>query len=203
MGDNSYKALFLDVGGVLLTNGWDRHAREEAAKKFDLDLDELNERHALAFDTYEIGHLTLNEYLNYAVFYQSRKFTPNDFKEFMFAQSQPYLEMISLVKQLKEKYKLKVVAVSNEGKELVEYRIKTFKLNELFDVSLFSSFIHLRKPDPHFYQMAINIVQLTPQEVIYIDDRPLLVEIGRKIGLRSIRHTNIDATKKLLEDLLK
>lgn len=203
MAESSYKALFLDVGGVLLTNGWDKHAREDAAKKFDIDLDEMNERHSLAFGVYEIGHLTLNEYLNYVVFYQSRKFTPNDFKEFMFAQSQPYLEMISLIKQLKAKYNLCISALSNEGKELVEYRMKTFKLNEIFDICVFSCFVHLRKPDPNIYQIAINLAQINPHDIIYIEDRPLLVEIGRKIGFRSIRHTHIDATKKLLEDLLK
>lgn len=203
MANNQYKALFLDVGGVLLTNGWDRESREEAAKKFNLDLNEMNERHALSFDTFEIGHLTLDEYLQSVVFYQSRSFTLNDFKEFMFSQSQPYLEMISLVKNLKAKYNLKVAAVSNEGRELTEYRLKTYKLDDLFDVSAFSGFIHLRKPDPGFYRLALDLTQVKPQEVIYIEDRPLLVEVGRKVGFRAIRHTNIDATKKLLEDLLK
>lgn len=201
MSANQYKALFLDVGGVLLTNGWDRHSREEAAKKFDIDFTEMNERHSLSFDTFEVGHLSLNEYLNYTVFYQSRNFTLHDFKEFMFAQSQPYLEMISLVKSLKAKHHLKVAAVSNEGRELVEYRLKTYKLDDLFDISCFSGFVHLRKPDPEFFRLAIDLAQVHPQEVIYIEDRPLFTEIGRKMGFRSIRHSNIDATKKLLEDL--
>jgi putative hydrolase of the HAD superfamily len=198
-----FNALFLDIGGVLLTNGWDRHSREGAAKKFNLDFTEMSERHSLAFDTYEIGHMTLDEYLNYVVFYQSRDFSPEQFKDFMFSQSQPYLEMISLIKNLKAQHSLKIVAVSNEGRELVKYRIKTYELDDLFDVFVFSGFIHLRKPDPEFYQMAIDLSQVKPENVIYIDDRPLLVEMGRKLGFWSICHSNVAATRSLLNELLK
>jgi len=203
MSNPTYTTLFLDVGGVILTNGWERQSRESAAKKFNIDYNEMNERHRLAFDTYELGHMTLDEYLHYTVFYQSRNFTPQQFKDFMFAQSKPFQDMLDLMKEIKTKYHLKVVAVSNEGKELVHHRIKTFKLDELFDIFIFSGFIQLRKPDLQFYRLAIDLSQAHSQQVIYIDDRPLLVEIGRKMGFRSICHTNTAATKDLLEELLK
>src|ERR1700743_3164746 len=87
-------ALFLDVGGVMLTNGWDRKSREAAAKQFSLDLDELNDRPRVPFDTYEAGKISLDEYLKRSVFYQDRPFTIEDFRKFMFGQSQPYPEMI-------------------------------------------------------------------------------------------------------------
>ena len=78
--------LFLDIGGVILSNGWDHQLREKAAKKFGLDFMEMNQRHALTFDTYEIGKITLDEYLNRVVFYVSRSFSHEDFKEFMFGE---------------------------------------------------------------------------------------------------------------------
>ena len=89
--------LFLDVGGVLLTNGWGHQSRALAAKVFDLNPADMEDRHHLTFDTYEVGKLTLEEYLDRTVFYQERPFTPEQFREFMFAQSQPYPEMIALV----------------------------------------------------------------------------------------------------------
>jgi hypothetical protein len=55
--------LFVDLGGVLLTNGWDHTARKRAGKKFNLDYAEMEERHDQTFDTYEEGKLTLDEYL--------------------------------------------------------------------------------------------------------------------------------------------
>ena len=108
--------LFLDVGGVLLTNGWGRESRALAAGTFGLNLDEMENRHHLTFDTYEVGKLTMEEYLSRTVFYEERPFTRDQFREFMFAQSQPYPEMIDLVRSLKARHALRIAAVNNEAR---------------------------------------------------------------------------------------
>jgi putative hydrolase of the HAD superfamily len=125
--------LFLDIGGVLLTNGWDRSMRQKAAQVFGLDYEEMNERHHLTFDTYEEGKLSLNEYLNRVIFYEPRSFSQDAFKQFMFDQSQPFPGMIALMRDLKERYHLKVAVVSNEGRELTIYRIQRFSLGAFVD----------------------------------------------------------------------
>jgi putative hydrolase of the HAD superfamily len=51
--------LFLDIGGVLLTDGWDHHARKRAAINFKLEWAEMEERHSLNFGILEAGKLTL------------------------------------------------------------------------------------------------------------------------------------------------
>ncbi len=117
--------LFLDIGGVLLTNGWDHQVRKRAAKQFALDLDEMEDRHHLAFDTYEVGKLTLDEYLSRVVFYQKRPFTQGQFRKFMFGQSKPLPKMIELMRKLKARHGLKIAVVSNEGRELTVHRIKS------------------------------------------------------------------------------
>jgi len=127
-------ALFLDIGGVLLTDGWGHEYRALAANAFNLDPQELEKRHSQAFDTYELGKLTIEEYLNRVVFYEQRPFTPAKLRDFMFAQSTPYPQMIDLVRTLKAKYGLKIVVVSNEGRELNAYRIRKFKLDGLGSV---------------------------------------------------------------------
>ena len=129
--------IFTDIGGVLLTNGWDRTARKKAIEFFKLDADETEERHHLTFDTYEVGKLTLDEYLERLVFYKKRNFTPDDFRRFMMKQSKPFPEMISLLKDLKVKYNLKIAVVSNEGRELNNYRIQKFGLNTFIDLKSF------------------------------------------------------------------
>lgn len=202
MNTSRYTTLFLDVGGVLLTNGWDHHSRENAAKKFHLDYDEMNGRHALTFDTYEIGKITLDEYLNRVVFYQSRSFSLDQFKEFMFVQSQSYPEMIQLIRDVKVHYSLRTVVVSNEGRELMEQRIKRFQLKKFIDFFVCSGFIGLRKPDEEIYRTALDMAQVDPNEVIYIDDRPMLVEIGCKLGMQSIRHMTATQTRNLLSKFL-
>ena len=133
--------LFLDIGGVLLTNGWGGEQRNNAVVHFNLDPKELNERHHLTFDTYEEGKLTLSEYLKRVVFYEKRKFSEDDFINIMFKQSLPYQDTIDFFKGIKKRYQLKVIAVSNEGRELNAYRIKTFNLAELFDAFVSSSFV--------------------------------------------------------------
>ncbi len=196
--ESNINALFIDIGGVLLTNGWDRNSRKAACDKFSLDYAEMDERHHLTFDTYEEGKLTLNEYLDRVVFYQPRSFTKDDFIQFMYAQSKPYPEMIDLIRKLKQKYCFKVAVVSNEGRELTEYRINKFELGEFVDFFISSCFVHLRKPDHDIFRMALDIAQVEPNEVIYIEDRPLFASEARSMGLRAIRHQGIEETRQAL-----
>lgn len=195
---SSITSLFLDIGGVLLTNGWDHQARQRAATTFDLDYAELDERHHLTFDTYEEGKLTLDEYLSRVIFYCSRPFSAEDFKTFIFAQSQPYPETIQLFRDLKARYGLKITAISNEGRELTIYRIQQFNLDSLFDAFISSCFVHYRKPDPDIYRMALDVSQAAPSESIYIDDRAMFVDIARGLGFQGIQHQTYDATRTAL-----
>ena len=192
--------LFLDIGGVLLTNGWDRAARKRAAENFNLDLDELNERHHLTFDTYEEGKLSLDAYLDRVVFYQERSFSKEDFRRFMFDQSQPYQEMIDLIYGIRRNYGLKVAAVSNEGRELTVYRIKKFRLGELMDFFVSSCFVHYRKPDEDIYRIALDMSQTSPERVAYIDDRALFVEVAKGLGIYGIQHEGYASTRERLAE---
>ena len=193
--NSSVSTLFIDIGGVLLTNGWDRAARSLAAQTFELELSDLEERHHLTFDTYETGKLTLDEYLNRLVFYKARSFSVDSFKEFMFAQSQPYPDMIELIRQLKQTYRLKIVVVSNEGRELNRHRIQTFDLAEFVDFFVSSSFVHLRKPDADIYQMAIDLAQTPIDQILYLDDRSLFVDVAASLGIQGIRHVDYQTTR--------
>lgn len=187
-------ALFLDVGGVLLTNGWDRHARERAAKTFDLDRAEMDERHHLTFDTYEVGKLTLEEYLARVVFYRDRSFTPDQFRTFMFEQSKPFPDMINLVSRLKARHRLKIAVVNNEGRELNTHRILTFELNQLVDFFISSCFVHFRKPDADIFRIALDIAQVPAGQVVYVDDRAMFVQVAEGLGIRGILHTDYNST---------
>ncbi len=191
--------LFLDIGGVLLTNGWDHNSRKRAADTFGLDYNEMSERHHLTFDTYEEGKLSLDEYLKRVVFYQKRSFSQEDFKKFMYDQSQPYPDMIELMRGLKSQYGLRVAAVSNEGRELTMYRVQQFGLRTFVDFFVSSCFVHYRKPDEDIYRIALDISQAQSEQVIYIDDRGLFVEVALELGLTGIVHTGYEATRKSLE----
>jgi putative hydrolase of the HAD superfamily len=186
--------LFLDLGGVLLTNGWDRSSRELAAKTFNLERKDMDERHHLTFDTYEAGKLTLDQYLSRVVFYEKRSFSEQEFRDFMFAQSKPFPEMIDLVRTLKAQYKLKIAVVNNEGRELNERRIQMFRLNSFVDFFVSSCFVHVRKPDEDIYHIALDIAHVPPGEVAYLDDRHMFVQVAESLGIRGIHHTDYNST---------
>jgi len=192
---------FVDIGGVLLTNGWDRHARKRAAMHFELDLPEMEDRHHLNVATHEEGKLTLEEYLDRVVFQQKRCFTRDQFRDFMFAQSQPYPEMIELVTQLKVRHGLKIAVVSNEARELNAYRIRKYELRKFVDFFISSCFVHIRKPDADIFRLAMDIAQAPAEQVVYIENTSLFVQVAEDLGMQGILHTDYSSTCAKLSSL--
>jgi putative hydrolase of the HAD superfamily len=194
-------SLLLDIGGVLLTNGWDRHGRQKAAERFGLDYAYMDERHHLTFDTYEEGKLSLAQYLDRVIFFKERPFTRDQFRRFMFAQSEPLTPMLDMIRALKRRYGLKIVAVSNEGRELTEHRIRTFALNDFIDAFISSCFVHFRKPDEDIYRLALDTAQIHAEEALYIDDRQMFVQVAESLGIRGLHHKDYDTTRQRLAAL--
>ncbi len=190
----SIRTLFVDIGGVLLSDGWDHRARGRAVKKFKLESAEMEIRHQMTFDTYEEDRLTEDEYLNHVVFFRRRRFTRTEFRKFMFAQSTPYPKMLALVRELKAKYELKIVAVSNEARVLNEYRIQKFRLDEIVDAYISSCHVHLRKPDADIFRLALDVAHTPAQQVAYVENTPMFVEIATSLGIRSVLHTDYRTT---------
>jgi putative hydrolase of the HAD superfamily len=191
-------ALFLDIGGVLLTDGWDHHARRRAAKAFQLDFAEMDARHHLVFDTYELGKLTLKEYLSRVVFHQKRSFTHAQFWKFMTEQSKPFPQMIELIRQLKTRHKLKIAVVSNEGRELNAYRVEKFKLAGFVDFFISSCFVHLHKPDADIFRLALDIAQTPAHQIGYIENTAMFVQVAEGLGIRGILHKDCMSTSAKL-----
>ncbi len=186
---------FLDIGGVLLTDGWDHLARKRAAKNFKLEWAEMEDRHHLIFEIYEEGKITLQEYLSLVIFHKKRPFTHNQFQRFMFAQSKPFPDMIALVEQLKLQLGMKIAIVSNEGRELNAYRIRRFNLDRFVDCFISSCFVHIRKPDVDIFRLALDIAQVQASQTVYLDNTPMFVQIAKGLGIQSILHTDCKSTR--------
>jgi putative hydrolase of the HAD superfamily len=188
------KYLFVDIGGVLLTDGWGLESRKLAVKEFGLNSAETEKRHSQAFETYEEGKFTITEYLNRVVFYKKRPFTQTRFRKFVFSQSKSYPRMLELIHRLKKRYGLKVVVVSNEARELNAYRIRKFKLDKLVDFFISSCFVHLRKPDSDIFRLALDTSQAQPNQVVYIENTPMFVKIAEGLGIQCILHADYEST---------
>ncbi len=193
--------LFTDLGGVLLTNGWDRGLRKVVAAHFGVDPAEMDERHHLTYDTYEAGKISLSEYLRRVIFWEPRDFTEPQVVDFMLEQARCFPEMIDLVKRVKEKNHLKVAVVSNEGRELTADRIQRFGLREFVDFFIVSSFVHLRKPDEEIFRVALDVAQAQPDAVVYLDDRHMFTEVAGRMGMRALWHQGYETTRAALAEM--
>lgn len=192
--------LFWDNGGVILTNGWDRGSRKLAVEKFGLDWADFEDRHELMLDAFETGELSLDDYLKRVVFYRPRSFTLDDFKKFMFDQSQSYPESLAFVGSLSRSRRYMMASLNNESLEINEYRIAKFKLRECFEVFFSSCYLRLRKPHPEIYKLALKITQREPQECILVDDRGLNLECARELGVNTIQYKDV---AQLRDDLAR
>lgn len=186
--------IFVDIGGVLLSNGWDHHERKRAAKHFGLYYPDMDARHRLNYEIHEEGRITFREYLDRIVFYTKRPFTRAQFRSFMCAQSKPFPKMIALLRRLKTEHGLRIAVVSNESRELNAYRARTFKLDAIVDCFVSSCFVHLRKPDADIFKLALDLASTPAAEVLYIENTPLFVQIAQGLGIRSILHKNYNST---------
>ncbi|MHB1661016.1 MAG: HAD-IA family hydrolase [bacterium] len=195
------KTIFLDIGSVLLTNGWDRKSRKLASVKFNFDYEDFESRHEDLFAIYEEGKISLDYYLDKTLFYKECSFSKNEFKAFIFGQSHPHPQMINLFAGLKNKYKFKLVSINNEGLELSIYRINKFSLDSLFDFFVTSCFVRIRKPDENIFKLALNLSYTKPDESIFIDDRNFNVETAANLGINAFRHTDYESTKEKLSGL--
>ena len=182
--------LFFDLGGVLLTNGWDRTSRRDCVESFGLDYEEFADRHEFVADAFETGRMTIDEYLDRTVFYRSRDFTRDAFLAGMVAESQPYPEALAVVEDLAASGRYLMATLNNESVELNQARIDRFDLSRYFTVFLSSGFLGVKKPDQAIYQLALHITQRRPEECVFIDDRDLNLECAITEGMRTIHYHN-------------
>lgn len=178
--------MFWDVGGVILSNGWDRAARSDAAKKFGLDWEELQDRHELASPAFETGKITLDMYLERIVFYRKRAFTREEFTAFMFDQSEEFPESRAVLSGVAAAGKYLLATINNEALELNERRIRQFQLRREFKAFFSSCFVGIRKPDEGIYKIALEVTQRQPEECLFIDDRELNLECAQQLRMRTI-----------------
>lgn len=182
-------ALFWDVGGVLLTNGWDTHSRRAAVERFQLG-EEFEDRHQLVVTPFETGRLSLEEYLERTVFYRPRPFSADEFKAFMYAQSQPHPETLAVLERLARTRRHVLATLNNEPLELNLYRIERFGLRRYFTAFFSSCFLGVKKPEDAIYRLVLQVTQRAPEECLYIDDRALNLECAGQRGMRTLLYRN-------------
>jgi putative hydrolase of the HAD superfamily len=193
--------LFFDIGGVLLTNGWDTPARKRAAETFGLDYPEFQTRHEMLKTAFETGRLSLDGYIRKAVFHRSRPFSPEEFKQFMLTQSQPLGETLDWLRGFAATGQCRLFSLNNESRELHEYRARTFRLGEIFEAFFTSCYLGQVKPDEAIYLNALGMAGCPPDRAVFIDDRALNVEPATALGLKAILFCGLEELRESLREL--
>ena len=200
---NTIKLLFLDIGGVLLSDGWNHRSRMQAIDKFGLESIQFQKDHAVAFPLFENGKLTLSQYLDAVIFNVDRSFSKEEFTDFMFTKSEQLPHFLPWLIDWKKKNNIKIFSINNEGKEFNDYRIKQFKLHDCFDAFISSCEVGFSKPDPSIFKLAIGIAQEEPQNCLYFDDRAIHVAIAKQMGIKAYVHEGFEQSKTILESINK
>lgn len=194
-------AIFWDVGGVLLTNAWDREQRKHTLDHFQLDEAEFSDRHDMVVSSFERGKITLKEYLERTIFYRPRPFTPKQFEDYIYSLSRELDGSLEFARGLARSGKYLMSTINNESRELNLYRIQAFKLREVFNFFVSSCFVRLRKPEDGIYQLALDLTERAPEECVFIDDRPLNLDAAARLGMHVIRKEGRDQLKQDLQEL--
>ena len=200
--NHKYKILFSDIGGVLLSNGWGHESRMAAAEKFGIDYEEMDVLHDFIFNVFEIGKVTLDDYLDTVVFNYKRDFSRQEFKDFIFSSSVELPFTLPWFINWKRRHEnIKIISINNEARELNQFRINKFRLHDFFDAFVSSCEVGMRKPDPGIFLLALGIAQAKPEECLYFDDRAMLVEAARKVGIHAFHHESYESTRRIIESL--
>ena len=197
-----FDVILFDVGGVLLTNGWDHRERNLVLEQFRLDRAEFEARHPQPNDAWERDAITAKDYLDATVFYEPRDFTTDDFMQAVFAQSVPLPQgALSILQELAASGKWMLGCLNNEAREPNEYRFRKYNLRDAFDVSLSSCYMGLRKPHPEMYKRALDILGKPAERILFIDDRAENAQGARDAGMKAIRFEGAEQLRRDLETL--
>ncbi len=188
--------LFWDIGGVIMTNGWDHNSRDQAVAKFKLDEVDFRDRHDLSFPAFDAGNITMNEYLDRTLFYRPRPFSREDFIAFMYAQSKEFPDSRAVLDAATKTGRYFIAAINNEPLELNRYRIENFDLRRNFQVFFSSCYVHSRKPEEQIFRLALAVTQRAPEKCVFIDDRPLNLESPRRLGINTVHYENPQQLRK-------
>lgn len=188
--------VLFDIGGVLGSNGWDREQRGAAIERFGLEGEDFQYRHEETVGALESGQITLDEYLDVTVFCAPRDFSRDEFKAFMFAQSQPWPDSVAVARDLARTGGVRMGTLNNESEELNVYRIEHFGLCDIFPVFFSSCWLNVRKPTAEIYTRVLGMTQADPRRTLFVDDRAQNLKPAALLGMHTIQFQSADQLRR-------
>ena len=200
---SQFTTVLWDIGGVLLTNGWDHRERKAVFDTLQFeDRAGFEARHEEANDPWEKGTIDFEEYLRRTVFYRERPFSPETMRRAIEEQSLRLADSaLPILEELHRRGGLVMGQLNNESRELNDTRLERFGLKRYLSTFFCSGYVGLRKPDPAIYRMALEVLQKPAAEVVFIDDRQNNADEARSLGLHAIHYTGSAALRVEFQQL--
>ena len=192
--------LFFDIGGVVLTNGWDHISRERSANYFGYDYAESDEKHYKISETFEKGEISRNDYLDKVIFYKKRDFSKKDIVEFMKSQSVAHQSSLDVLEKLCSQGEYHVSTLNNESLELNLFRMQKFELAKYFTNFFSSCFLGVKKPEAEIFQKVLWITQKSGEQCLFVDDREENIEGAEKCGFQTLHLPKVSELENLLTE---
>lgn len=197
------KCIIFDLGGVIVELDFSRFFNEVITPS---PLNKSSTPMMMEFfrqsDTFHQGKITKEEFyqlacellqvcsLNQEAFYDAFNSIISDIN----------LEILELIKTIKIFNNIKLMCVSNINISHWKYLKKqNWDIWNLFDDFILSHEIHLTKPDPAIFKLAIKKAKCKPEEILFIDDGLNNVKAAKALKINAIKFNDI---KKLKEDLI-
>lgn len=200
--DPEIRKIFWDVGGVILTNGWDEDQRARVLTGLGVDVAEYESRHEAANYYWERGLSTAREFFAQTVFYQPRAFTFEELWRDLCAENHVLNpECYEILDALAGSGRYRLATLNNESRELNEYRLDAFDLRRRFEYFICSGYVHEMKPLPGIYQAAIDISGFRGEQAVFIDDKEENCAVATSFNMKAIRFESPAQLRGMLEEL--
>ena len=99
-------------------------------------------------------------------------------------------ELLSHIKQLREKYK--VYIISNASASFLRNILKSYSLYEYFDGIFISAEMKLAKPSPDYFTKVLSDIKISAEDAVMTDDNPKNVAAAESVGIQGIVFNNTE-----------
>lgn len=108
-------------------------------------------------------------------------------------------DVVNIIVKLKSKYK--IAMLSNARNQYLKNILDKNDLTDNFDQIIVSSDVGLIKPDHQIFELALNKLDITAEETVFIDDAERNITAAKELGITSLLFENSTKLKNDFEKL--
>ncbi|HQY90379.1 HAD family phosphatase [Caldilinea sp.] len=193
------QAILFDIGNVLV---WYHHSRtlEAVALLYGVDPARVSALYAKISQAFGLGEITpeqvralLNEQFDADV-------SLEQFEQAFSAGITRNEDALSYAAGLQVDGELLIGAISNTNASHVAWLDVHIPELKQFELVIMSNEVGLLKPNPDIFELALELLNLSAGQVLYIDDSAENVATAHQLGMKSFTHIDWEQTRARIAD---